>query len=572
MEENYAFKWRVIETWQSPHGVTVFTHSGNLFNWEEMTDPSPSTPLGRYIEQVCEWGFNTMVVLGNPEYKPEAMRNFATYLKKRGIGMFIRREWCETVVEYVWPVFEAHGPPLPADKLCPYNDEVRAFWEKRIKRDYELIPDLAGHRFSCGEFEYTYGAPWLGESPQSKSRNGRERTLEAIRYIAGLLNSRGKTLFWETCQDDPWGQRHEAYYYNNFTGEIPDNTYIFFKRNYWDFHSRWPLHPLFDTITVDAQGNSPYHTCFQQAGEYRGSHDFPWCMVNEWSDTVREMVKTGQQGIWLMAVPQPEVWDHPLNLVNWYAFSRLMRDPQADPESIKLNWAEEIFGNASAPVVVEVLNKVTEAARGMFEFDGLWSACHSRFSNLEYLDSRMCGPYRQHRRMSGMMGLALPLDMYEPEKAAEIMSDPKTHMVFSQVPITTELKAEAMEQKEGAIQFMEEALALWKELEGKIDGDKFQHILSGLKGNRNDTIIFSCGFDLYMDWKLGVLTEEKIDTALNTCRDLQGIIVPAPLDENPEQVFSTVEPASLKTFAEQLRKDLSEPWVEKYWRESGYTA
>ena len=152
------------------------------------------------------------------------------------------------------------------------------------------------------------------------------------------------------------------------------------------------------------------------------------------------------------------------------------------------------------------------------------------------------------------------------------MSDPKTRMVFSQVPITAELKAEAMAQKEGAIQLMEEAIALWKELEGKIDAGKFQQILSGLKGNRNDTIIFSCGFDLYMDWKLGVLTEEKIDTALNTCRDLQGIIVPAPLDENPEQVFSTVEPASLKTFAEQLRKDLREPWVEKYWRESGYTA
>lgn len=33
-----------------------------------------------------------------------------------------------------------------------------------------------------------------------------------------------------------------------------------------------------------------------------------------------------------------------------------------------------------------------------------------------------------------------------------------------------------------------------------------------------------------MDWKLGVLTEEKIDTALNACRDLKRTIVPAPLE------------------------------------------
>ena len=572
MKENYAFKWRVIETWQSPHGITVFTHSGNLFNWEEMTDPSPSSPLGRYIDQVCDWGFNAMVVLGNLEHKPEAMRNFATYLKMKGIGMFIRREWCETVVEYVWPVFNAHGPPLPADKLCPYNDDVRAFWKKRIARDYELIPDLAGHRFSGGEFEYTYGAPWLGESPQSKSKNGHERTLEAINFIAGLLKSRGKTLFWETCQDDPWGQRHEVYYYNNLTGEVPENTYIFFKRNYWDFHSRWPLHPLFDTIAVDANGRSPYHTCFQQAGEYRGSHDFPWCMVDEWSLTVKAMVNTGQQGIWLMAVPEPDVWDHPLNLVNWYAFARLMREPQADSETIKLNWAEEMFGKVSAPVVVEVLDKVTDAARRMFEFDALWTACHSRFPTLEYLDSRLCGPYRQHKRMNGMMGLALPLDMYEPDKAAEIRADPKTRMVFNQVPITAELKAETIAQKEGATQSMEDAIALWINLKGKIDDSKFKQILSGLEGNRDDTIIFRYGFDLYMDWKLGVLTEEKIETTLNSCRDLKGIIVPDPLDENPEPVFSTVEPASLKTFAEQLRIDLREPWIEKHWQESGYSA
>ena len=42
--------------------------------------------------------------------------------------------------------------------------------------------------------------------------------------------------------------------------------------------------------------------------------------------------------------------------------------------------------------------------------------------------------------------------------------------------------------------------------------------------------------------------------------------MPDPLDENPKQL-TIVKPASLATFAEKLRRDLREPWVETYWQE-----
>lgn len=568
MVDSKVFKWRIIEPWHVPDGTSWFSHHGNIFTWADMHDTQASSSLGRYVTQLSNWGFNGIALNLDPDKKPEEVCNFASYLKRNGIGMFIRREWCEIEYGNSWPPMETEGDPelRSSPKLSPYNEEVRAYWTDRIARDYEMIPDLAGYRMNGTEFYFINGAPWMGEGPIDKTKTGRERTRDAICLVGSLLAEHGGTLIWETCQDDGWGQRQETYYFRDLTGEIPANAIVLIKRFYWDFHPRWPKHPLFDIITKDNEGHSPYMTSIQSPGEYRGWHDFPWCMVDEWSDCFRDMVATGQSGVWVMAMIKPDEWDHPLNMVNWYAIEHYIKNPQADPAKLKHDWAKEQFGEEVASVVVSVVDKVTEAARGAYEFDAMWTANHSRLSHIEYLDSRCCGPMRQLKRMSGIMGLALPLDMYEPETAAKIRANPQTRMVFNQVPITPELKDEAMAQKNGATVLMDEAINLWMGIEGKIDKGKFQTILTGLEGNRNDTIIFAYGMDLYFDWKLGTLTEERIDEVLNACRGIQGIVVPEPLTENPPQV-SIVEPASLKTFAEQLRRDLREPWIERFFQE-----
>jgi hypothetical protein len=259
-------------------------------------------------------------------------------------------------------------------------------------------------------------------------------------------------------------------------------------------------------------------------------------------------------------------------MVNWYAIARYIREPNADPAQVKLDWAREEFGAKAAPVVAEIVDKVTGAARGMYEFDALWTACHSRFPTLEYLDCLLCGPYRQMKRIKGMMGLELPVDMYAPEVAAKIRANPRTRLVFNRVPITAKLKEEALAQKDGAVERMEQALALWRSLEGKIKVETYQRILAGLEGNRNDSLIFRHMMNLYMDWKLGVLTEARIDAVLETCRGLKGIVVPNPLDPHttPGATGGGIvffEEDSLASFAEKLRRDLRNPWMEKFWED-----
>ena len=562
-----SVRWRVIEPWLDPSGKELFTHGGSVLSWDGMLHLRPDTPLGRYLEQIREWGFNGIALYCDPDDNPEAFRTFCRYLRPRGISVFIRHSWNEIEVGRSWPILQSDPAPRTSPKLNPYNAAVRAYWKERIERDYRLFPEIGGYRMSGTEFYFDNGAPWMGEGPEMGGKSGRECVREALHMIAGELARHGGSLFWETCQDDAWGQRQELWYFRDLTGAIPANAYILIKDHYWDYHPGWPRHPLAYVLTKDARGESPYVTSIQLPGEYMGVNDFPWCQVDHIAETMRGIVATGQQGIWVVALPLPRhPWDHPLNAVNWYALSVLMKDPQADPQALERAWAKAQFGDAAAAPVVEILSKVTDAARGIFEFDGVFSAAHSRFPSLPYLDSHLCGPIRRVTRMKGMMGLALPLDMYLPEAAARIRADPGIRLVFNQVPITPRLKSEAMAQKDGAVQRMREAIDLWRGLHGRIEEARQRELLAGLAGNLNDAIAFRHMMDLYFDWKLGALTEAKIDAALAACQGLKGIAVPWLLDPAPRSV-TVVEPASLKTFAEELRRELRQPALEQYWRE-----
>ena len=424
LDKPVVFKWRFCGLGLSTGGSGLWADYGASATPEDFLKPEESPIIKHRIAQLKEWGFNAMGVgLSN--------RHFAHFLKKNGFALFVHRNWNE--------YDGTSSPNQPridisrrSRKLCPYNKDVRAYWEDRIAKDYEILPELSGYYSMRGTEGYmNNGAPWMCDCEECKKRTPRERTRDAIRLIAGLLAKHGGTLIWETTQDDPDGVRYEANYFRDMTNEIPENAYILIKSVYWDYHPGWPRHPLFFTTTKDDQGRSPYMTYFSEPNEWRGMHCFPWCIVDEWSDAFRDMAEMGQQGVIVAnSVYNKEYWALPLNMVNMYAIARFMRNPYADPKAIKLAWAKEQFGEESAPVVVKVVDNVTEAARGMYEFDALWTNHCTLFPTLEYLDSHLCGPYRKNKRIEGIMGMEFPLDMYEPEKAAEIKKNPPNAYAF----------------------------------------------------------------------------------------------------------------------------------------------
>jgi len=568
-----SLKWRIFEPWLDPaRNRGYWTHSDeNLLNWDTMLHAAPSTALGQLIEQVRLWGYNVFSLPARMDVDahPDCVAALCVYLKSRGLIMLIHRDWNEPSLGAGFkPSVDTDGLPRGSPLFSPYNPDVRAYWQKRIARDYELVPGLGGYRMDGGEYNHINGAPWMGEGPETQGKTGAETVRDALKLVAGELGKHQGTLFWRDCEDDPWGSRDEVWYFNGMTGKIPANALILIKDYYWDYQPDWPVHPLDLAITKDAKGRSPYLTTIQLPGEYTGTNDFPWSQVEHISQALKTALATGQPGFWVAALPLNHApWDHPLNMVNWYAVAELMKNPAADPEELKLAWAKSEYGDAAAATIVEILKQTTAAARGMYTVDGLTNACHSRFPGLAYLDSHMCGPMRQTRRMTGMIGMTLPLDMYPAEVAAEIRENRGTWLVFNQVPITPAFKAHAMAEKEGAITSIREATALLQSLHGKIDEARYTELLTGLQANLNDTIAFRDMMELFLDWKLGTVTEAQIAAIEAAAAGLKGATVPWLLDPHPKKMTNAAA-ASLKTFIEDLRRELAHPWIEKYWRDN----
>ena len=261
--------------WLDPADKQFYTYGSGILTWQSMLSADPDSPLGRYVVQLREWGFNGVAMYGAPEDNPEAVRRFCRLLKEQGIGLFIRREWNETEHGRSWPVVKTDARPRSSRKLSPYEPEVRAYWEERVRRDYEMFPDLAGYRVNGTEFYFINGAPWMGEGAEFSTRTGRECVRDAIRMMGDLLAAQGGTLFWESCQDDPSGQRQELHYFRDLTGEIPDNSYVVIKRYYWDFHPRWPRHPLYDVITKTPTATRPTSPACSSRGSTAASPTSP---------------------------------------------------------------------------------------------------------------------------------------------------------------------------------------------------------------------------------------------------------------------------------------------------------
>ena len=584
-------EWKVLEIWHEPDHLTWDTGKPSLLQTAEMVNLSPSSRLGQFIEFIATHGYSALAVWGDPEYAPEADAGLNNYLRQHGLGMIVRRLWNEVLRGTDWRPDPSEGiyhflspipkgidwpPPITpgiapktATLLCPYAPETREYWEFRAARDAAMVPGLTGYCFQGIETQHapTHGAPWHCGCPTCAEKFRRQRTLDGLNLLGDILGRHDMTLFWEIIQDDVVGQRLEVELFSDLNGKVRPNVVIIVKEIYFDCHIGWPEHPLYDRIERDENGRSPYITSVQLVSEYHGMGWVVFSEVERWSKLFRRMQETGQEGIWLNAlVCAQEPWDHPLNRVNWYAADRYAENPEADPEAIMNDWAAETFGAEAAPVVIEVVRKNTEANMKIFYFDGGWNAYHSRMADLLYLDSRLCGPYRATDRIEGKMGMDLPVDMYLPEHAAEIKKDPSVRLAFDKVSITEELRAEMIEAKQEAVDLLNESVSLWRNLDDLIDKDIYQSVLDSLEGRRNDAIFWRVQMEMYMDYKLGQLTESRIEELLEACRDLKGVWVKDPMATENLSPPPWPDSATPATFANQLREELRNPRLDNLWR------
>jgi len=583
-------KWRVVELWHAADKPAWSSKEPSMLQTNQWRNLSEKYAFGRFIKFMASQGYNGINIWGEPDCKPKEFAALNKYLIKNGIRLFLRREYnelmrgvgwnphptdgliglCQVSKSVTWPSARPWSKTLlKSKKLCPYGPDIKEYWSERAARDAKLMPGLGGYRMCCTEHWAHYGGPWMCDCPTCESKSRRQRTLDGANVIGDILAKYDMTLFFEPLQDNPAGVSLEVELEKDLTtDDLRPNVLHIVKDRYWDHHPTWPEHPLQDIITKDKDGKSPFVTATLIGHDHNGVCEEVLSDVKWYSKVFKKMDRTGQQGLWLMCTANPvEPWANPLSMVNWYALQCLMKDPQADPEAITAQWTISQFGSDMAPTVIDIINEATQANLNISHFKGGWIQYHTYMSPLWYLDSRLCGPYMIIDRIPGMMGMELPVNAYLPERAAELRTDPELKIAFGKkVPITAELKQELIGQLTDAYNLYDKSITNFKSIKNSISKEDYDYVLNSLEGRKRDALLWRAQMDMYMDWKLGILTEARIDEVVESCRNIKGTRwVEDPMDLNPD-TLSLPGGSSIAAFANDLRSELRKPKLEKFFK------
>ncbi len=567
---SHDLPWRVMTLWQQIDGDVLFTDEPTVLQSREMLNPTADSELGRFVDFIASIGINALDLRYYTDEQRPALASFAGYLKARGIRLLICRQWTELETgELIWLPLRNRDLKRTSPLLCPFNEQVRRYWQEAVGADFREIPDLGGYSFGITtEYYMSNGAPWMCDCSRCGSLSRRERLIEALRFLGGLLAGHGGLLLWNNHQDDPWGQRVEIELFSDLTGRLPENVVVMFSDLYWDQEPGWPANPMYDHLRVPSSGCAPYVPRIQLPGQYRGMNLFPCSMVEAWARTFREISRLRLSGYWVQAFINRTEWDHPWNMAHWYALDRYASDPETEPGAIMFDWAAQTYGADAAPAVVEILRLSQKASINMFMCQGLMTSGQSQLASLVYLDSHLCGPYREAPRIPGQIGLDFPLDMYPDQRAAEIRALPGTRLLFVREPITPEVKARALAEKDEAIELIDRMIGLWQSVNGTVDAEVHKAMAVRLNGNRVDAMVFRVVLDLYFDWKLGSLSDARIDEVVGGFAGLKGQVVPDPAGLPPTHRRSSEDDLTrnLFSFAEELRLEMHKPWIEQHFK------
>ena len=344
---------RMVNHWDNMDGSIERGYSGRSFffdNNEILVDERTVT----YARLMASVGINGAVI-NNVNVKDQA-----TYMITEKYFDKLR-EMSEIFAGYGIRFFMSLNYAAPVelgelDSADPLDENVIAWWKKRMEIVYEAIPLLGGFLIKAD----SEGRP----GPFTYGRNhadGANMLARAIEPYGGLIIWR---CFVYNCRQD-WRDRktdRARSGYDNFMeldGQFRDNVILQIKNGPMDFQVREPVHPLFGGLTKTNQMLE-----VQIAQEYTGQQRhicylIPWfkqilefkTYVKETDDTVRDIVsgKTfGQKNCGMAAVANTgndENWTgHDLAAANLYGFGRLCYEPDLAAQEIAKEWIGLTYG------------------------------------------------------------------------------------------------------------------------------------------------------------------------------------------------------------------------------------
>ncbi|WP_207434718.1 alpha-glucuronidase family glycosyl hydrolase [Sabulibacter ruber] len=245
--------------------------------------------------------------------------------------------------------------PIEIGKLKtadPLNDEVKAWWQKKVNEIYTYIPDFGGFLVKAN----SEGQP----GPQNYKRTH----ADGANMLADALAPKGGIVMWRAFVYDnnvPEDRAKQAYTeFKPLDGTFRSNVMVQVKNGAIDFQPREPFHPLFG-----AMPKTPLMMEFQITQEYLGQGTNLAYLAPMFKETLagdtyangkgssvakvidgslHNYSQTGIAGV--SNIGTDRNWtSHPFGQANWYAFGRLAWDHALSSEDIADEWIKMTFSH-----------------------------------------------------------------------------------------------------------------------------------------------------------------------------------------------------------------------------------
>ncbi len=348
---------RVLNHWDNLDGSVERGYAGKSI-WFDGDSVSYRKDIVTYARANASIGINA-IVINNVNASPEMLsakilkgvKRIADIMRPYNIKVYL-------AVNFSTP--SALGGLSTSD---PLNDEVIAWWNKKVKEIYTLIPDFGGFLVKAN----SEGLPGPMDYGRTHS-DGANMLAKALKPYNGIV-------MWRAFVYSPKGGDRAKQAYEEFMpldGKFDDNVIIQIKNGPVDFQPREPFSPLFGAlkktqIMAEVQITQEYlgysdHLCylatmwkeFLDYPTYHNGMDVKATTLNQKLTAISGVANTGTMKNWCGYVFAQS---------NWYCFGRLAWNPELKSSDIAREWVLQSLSKNPDAVekIVDIMQKSREA-------------------------------------------------------------------------------------------------------------------------------------------------------------------------------------------------------------------
>ena len=353
ISEKPDYRIRVLNHWDNLDGTIERGYAGHsLWKWDEL--PSVVSPrYEAYARANASIGINATVI-NNVNASPEILSD--DYLQKVKVLADIFRPYGLKI--YLSINFSSPAALGGLSTSDPLDKEVIAWWKKKAKDIYSLIPDFGGFLVKANS-----------EGQPGPCDYGRTHA-EGANMLADVLKPYRGIVMWRAFVYSPTDSDRAKQAYLEFEpldGKFRDNVIVQIKNGPIDFQPREPFSPLFG-----AMKKTPVMPEFQITQEYLGFSNHLAFLAPMWKECLDSDTYVQGAGSTIARVTDGSLFPHSLTAIagvtnigddinwcghpfaqaNWYAFGRLAWKHSLSSEQIGEEWLRQTF----LPVALQPYN------------------------------------------------------------------------------------------------------------------------------------------------------------------------------------------------------------------------